>query len=157
MNLSRFKPTMPWRLASWLQRSYVRNNPMSASFGQQRKGQWQRNINSSNSSEDHTAYLTTKWRGGGYICPPPANFFCLELFDWFFFEAVGNMVPSLGKLWRMSNLLFNKRYFRKALFFTLPPPTLGSVSQTTHAWKFCQANIHLTPKQRNPLSRLSRF
>ena len=27
--------------------------------------------------------LTTKWRRG-CICPPPANFFCLELFEWFF-------------------------------------------------------------------------
>ena len=65
--------------------------------------------------------------------PTPANVFCLELFDWLFFEAVGNMVPSLGKLSSMSNLLFNKRYFQKVLFFTLPPPTLGSVAQTTHA------------------------
>ena len=46
-----------------------------------------------------------------------------------FFEAVGNTALSLGKLSKMSNLLFEKRYFRKTLFSALPPPTLGYVAQ----------------------------
>ena len=67
------------------------------------------------------------------MVPPPLTFFALSFLIDFFFEAVGNTVPSLGKLSRMSNLLFRLRYFKKTLFFTLPPPTLGSVAQTTHA------------------------
>ena len=67
----------------------------------------------------HNLPLTTKWRvgRGTYICPPsPANVFILAF--WLIgFEAVRNTVRSLGKLSRMSNLLFQKKYFRKTLFY----------------------------------------
>ena len=39
--------------------------------------------------------LTTKWRGGTYAPPPPPTFFALSFLMDFFFDAVGNMVPSL--------------------------------------------------------------
>ena len=80
--------------------------------------------------------LTTKC-GGGYVWPPSLTFVCFELFDWFFFEPVGNLLLIQGKLLRISNLLFRLKYLPKTLFFALPPPPLGSVAQTTHAWKFC--------------------
>ena len=65
--------------------------------------------------------------------PPPANLFLALSFVIDVFEAVENMVQSLGKLSRIPDLLFNKRYFRKTRFFALTPPTMGSVAQTTHA------------------------
>ena len=65
--------------------------------------------------------------------PLPLTFFALSFLIDFFFEAVGNMLQSLGKLSRIANFLFRSRYFKKTLFFALPPPTLGSVAQTTHA------------------------
>ena len=57
--------------------------------------------------------------GGRYIwCPsPPANFLLPWTFWLIFFEAVGNMVKSWGKISRKSNLMFNKRYFRNTLFY----------------------------------------
>ena len=63
------------------------------------------------------ASLTTKWRCGGTYAHLPSLIFLPPAFWLVFFEAVGNMVPSLGRFSRTSNLLFNKRYFRKTLFF----------------------------------------
>ena len=47
---------------------------------------------------------------------PLANFFCIELFDGFFFEPVGDFLPIQDKLLRISNLLFRFKHFPRTLF-----------------------------------------
>ena len=37
-----------------------------------------------------------------------------------------------GRILRNSNLLFNKNYSQKTLFFGLPPPTVGTLARRTH-------------------------
>ena len=109
---------------------------------------WARNsVTQSNpKSVDHIGgRLTTKWPWvwvvGVRMLPTPANFLLPWAFWLIYFEAVGNMLPSLGKLSRIENLLFRLRYSKKP-FFPLPPPTLGSVAQTTHARKFCSSQVY---------------
>ena len=46
----------------------------------------------------------------------PANLFFALRFLIGFFEAVGNMLPSLGKLSRIENLLFRLRYLENTRF-----------------------------------------
>ena len=67
---------------------------------------------------------------------PPDNVFALSFLINCFFEPVGNFLLIQGKLLRISNLLFILKISQKH-FFALQPPTLGSVAQTKHAWKFC--------------------
>ena len=61
---------------------------------------------------------------------PPANVFLPWAFCLIFSEAVGNMDQSLGKLSRLSNLLFNKRYSRKA--FSNPHTTYSWLCSSEH-------------------------
>ena len=48
---------------------------------------------------------------------PPSRYFVSLSFWLIFFDAVGNTIPLFGKLSRMSNFLFNVRYFRKTLLY----------------------------------------
>ena len=54
-------------------------------------------------------------RRGAHMAPL-TNSFLPWTFWLIFLGTVGNTTPSLEKLSRLSNLLFNKKYFRKALF-----------------------------------------
>ena len=62
------------------------------------------------------APLATKCVGWVRMPPSRANCFCFELFDWLFFEPVGNFLLVQGKLLRIFNLLFRLKYFPKTLF-----------------------------------------
>ena len=63
---------------------------------------------------------------------PPANLVFLELFDYLF--QASREFSSLSKQ-IIENLQFvvQIEVFHKNTFFALPPPTLVSVAQTTHA------------------------
>ena len=81
--------------------------------------------------------LSSKCRGSGVARMPPfATCFSLWAFWLILFEPVGNFLLMQGKLLSVFNLLFSIKYFPKARFFALPPPTLGSVARTINAWKF---------------------
>ena len=56
--------------------------------------------------------------------------FCFELFDWFIFEPVGNMLFIQGNIFRISELLFRLKYFPKKLFF--PTTTFAGLCSSDH-------------------------
>ena len=66
--------------------------------------------------------------------PPPANFLCLELLiD--FFRGCCKYGPIIRKIIDNVQFAVQKEIFQNILFLTLPLPTLGSVAQSTLAWK----------------------
>ena len=83
--------------------------------------------------------LTTKWRVG-YIWCPRLTFFCLELFDWFF-RGCWKYGPIIRKIIENVQLAVQQELSQKNIFFTISPPTLGSVAQSTHAWKFWSLQV----------------
>ena len=82
----------------------------------------------------HSSLLNA--RGSVRHPPPPLTVLFFELFDWLLFGPVGNLLLIQGKLLRISNLLFRLRYPPKTLFCPTTPYR-SSVTQTSHAWKFC--------------------
>ena len=77
--------------------------------------------------------------GRGYVCSPmihAANCFCLKLLD-LSFRATRQFASYSKKFIKILQFDFQIVILPKHTFFALPPPTLGSVAQTTHAWKFC--------------------
>ena len=69
---------------------------------------------------------------GGTYGPLPLTFFCLELLiD--FFQGCWKYGPIIRKIIENVQLAVQIEIFQKNTFFALPPPTLGSVVQTTHA------------------------
>ena len=73
--------------------------------------------------------LSTKWRGG-YIWPPSLTYFCLELFDWFVLEAVGNVIPSLGNFWECPIFCSTRDISEKHLFY--PTTTYSRLCSSEH-------------------------
>ena len=88
--------------------------------------------------------------GSGVRMAPTRSLFLLWAFLWIFFEPFGNLLLIQGKLLRIYNLLFRLKYFTKTLIFALPPPTLGPVAQTTHAWKFCSTQKNFEVRRSSP-------
>ena len=80
--------------------------------------------------------LTTKWREGVHMVPPRLLSFALSfLID--FFRGCREYAPIIRKIIEKWKFAVQIEILQKNTFFALPPPTLGSVAQTTHAWKFC--------------------
>ena len=64
--------------------------------------------------------------------PPPLTFFALSfLID--FFQACRQFAIYSRKIIENLQFAVQIEIFSKNTFFALPPPTLGSVAQTTHA------------------------
>ena len=82
--------------------------------------------------ENHAHQLLNDRGGARFIWCLPADFFFLELFDWIFSRLL-----ETGSIFRktIENVQFavQQEIFQKNTF-SLPPPTLGSVAQSTHAW-----------------------
>ena len=60
---------------------------------------------------------------------PPANYFCFELFDWFF-RACRQFAYHSRKIIENLQFAVQMKIFPQNTFFALPPPSLGSVAQT---------------------------
>ena len=76
---------------------------------------------------------------GGHIWDPPptANVFFALSFLMDFFRGCREYPLIIRKIIENWKFAVQIELFQKNTFFALPPPTLDSVAQTTHAWKFC--------------------
>ena len=73
---------------------------------------------------------------GVHMPPPPLTFFALSfLID--FFSGLSGICSHHYENYRELKISCSDWDISEKHFFALPPPTLGSVAQTTHAWKFC--------------------